>query len=123
MLRRRSPRGAGCPARPSAVSRTGSGFSAMTRKPRKDALRSVNLFADRRFPLGVERQVHVHARAEADEAVALAALQLGARLDVAKDAPRDQAGDLHAGHVAPGGGAQPEGVALVLERGFVERRA
>src|SRR4051812_23402212 len=115
MLRRRSPSGAGCAARDSAVSGSGSGSSAMSRKPRKDAFRSVNLFADRRFHLGVQRQGTRPPRAEADEAEALAALQLGARLDVAKDAPRDQAGDLHAGHVAPVGGAQPEGVALVLE--------
>ena len=42
--------------------------------------------------------------------------------NIAQDAPRDQPGDLHAGHVVAVARAQPERVALVLERGLVERR-
>src|SRR6266446_493782 len=116
MLRRRRPSGAGgIEASASSFLRLSSGPSAMSRKPRKDAPRSVNLFPDRRFQLGVERQVDIDARAEADEAEALAARELGAGADIAQDAPRDQAGDLHAGHVLPLAGLQPQGVALVLE--------
>ena len=43
-----------------------------------------------------QRQVHVDARAEADEAIALAAREALAYLRVAEDAARDQAGDLDA---------------------------
>src|SRR5260221_3454655 len=129
MLRwRRAPSGDGCSAG-AAFSSSGSrsGVSAMSQKPRQNAFRSVNLFAERRFYFRIERQVDVDARAEADEAEALAACQRGAGLDIAKDAPRDEAGDLHAGHVAPVGRAQPQSVALVLEgrpvQGGVEEAA
>src|SRR3982751_247465 len=51
------------------------------------------------------RKVDVHARAEADEAVALPARERVARLHVAEDAPRDEAGDLHAGDLGAVGEA------------------
>src|SRR5690349_21110190 len=103
-------------------SKSGSGPSAMLGESREDGLGSVNLFADRRFRLGVRRQVDVHARAEADEPVALAALQLGPRTHVAEDSPGDEAGDLHAGTLPAPWSLQPERVALVIERRLVERR-
>ena len=84
--------------------------------------RGVDLVADAAFGTAVERQIDVDARAEADEAEALAARERGARLDVAQDAPRDQAGHLHAGDVAPVVRREPERVALVLQRSLVERR-
>ena len=40
-------------------------------------------------------QVDVDARAEADQAEAVAGAEMRALLDEADDAPRDQAGDLH----------------------------
>src|SRR3981081_729373 len=124
MPRRRRPRGAGCAiaARSGSPPCSKSASSAMPGEPGKDAFSSVNLFADGRFDLGVEGQVDIHPRAEADEAEALALPELGARLDVAKDAARDQPRDLHAGDVLPVGRAQPERVALVAEGRLVERR-
>ena len=77
--------------------------------------------ADRDARLRRRLEVDVHARAEADEAVALAARERGTRLDVAQDAARDEARDLHAGDVVAVGGAQVQRVALVLERRLVER--
>ncbi len=44
-----------------------------------------------------------------------------AGLHVTEDAPRDEAGDLHARDVAPVGGAQVQRIALVLERRLVQR--
>src|SRR6266850_6723662 len=67
-------------------------------------------------------QVDVDARAEAYETIALAARKTVSRPDVAEDAPRDQAGHLHAGDVDTRLGAQVYRVALVVERRLVERR-
>ncbi len=73
------------------------------------------------FTSASQRQVHVHARAEADEAVALTALERGARVDVAEDPARDQAGDLHAGDALPVAGFDPQGIPFVLQRRLVQR--
>ncbi len=43
-----------------------------------------------------QRQVHIHARTKADEAIALAAREQSPVFDVAQDAARDQPGHLHA---------------------------
>ena len=66
-------------------------------------------------------EIDVDARAEADEAVALAARERVAGLHVAEDPPRDQSGDLHAGDVVAARRAQVQRIALVLERRLVER--
>src|SRR6185503_21241264 len=66
-------------------------------------------------------EIDVDARSEADEAVALPALESSARLDIAEDPPRDESRDLHAGHVLSRRRAQVQCIALVFERGFVER--
>src|SRR5229473_7545306 len=108
--RRRRPSGDGC-GEAAILSGSNSGASAMSGQPRKNAFASVNLFADPCLHLGVERQVEVHPRAEADEAEALALPELGAALDIAKDAARDQARHLDAGHVLAVGGLQPQRIA------------
>src|SRR5258708_16189311 len=122
LRRRRLPSGDGCGEAGAAISSgSNSGASAMSGQPRKDAFASVNLFADPCLHLGVERQVEVHPRAEADETEALALPELGAALDVAKDAARDQARHLDAGHVLAVGGLQPQRIALLLPRTPVAR--
>src|SRR4051812_48055606 len=68
---------------------------------RDDRLGGVDLVAHRDLGCGIRREINVDARAEADEAVALAARHRVAGLDVAKDATRDEAGDLDAGHILP----------------------
>src|SRR5207248_5066213 len=103
---------------PSSVSMSSS---AMFCEPRKHGFASVNLFADRCVQPGIERQVDIHARAEADEAEPVALAQDRAGLDVAQDAPGDKAGDLHASHILAVAGPQPQRGALVVERGLVER--
>src|SRR3954463_9978417 len=120
MPRRRSPPNAGRWPGVSSSSCSRSGSSAM--KPRDDGFTGGYLLANRRLDLGVERQVHVHARAEADEAEALAPRELAARANIAQDAPRNQPGDLHAGDVLAIARMQPDGVALVRERCLVECR-
>src|SRR6185436_5258766 len=62
---------------------------------------SLDLVADGDLRTGARRKVDVHARAEADEAVALAAMQALALVHVAQDAARDEAGDLHARDLHP----------------------
>src|SRR4051812_19230532 len=109
--RRRPPTGPGGAAVGSSGSR--SGASAISLKPGDDRYPGGHLLANRRLDLGVERQVHVHARAEADEAEALAPRELAARANIAQDAPRNQPGDLHAGDVLAIARMQPDGVALV----------
>src|SRR5205823_10454116 len=67
------------------------------------------------------RHIDIAARAEADEAVALAAREAVTRLDVAKNSTRDQPGDLDAGDINAGRRLQMQRVALVVERCLVER--
>src|SRR5205085_2204097 len=49
-------------------------------------------------------------------------VQFGACPNIAQDAPRDQAGHLHASDIHTVARTQPQRVALVLQRGLVERR-
>src|SRR5688572_1830597 len=127
MPRRRSPPSgiwrAPCAGWSRSASRSGSSSCTLATalQPRQHRFGGVHLLAEGRDELGVERQVDVDAGAEADEAEPLAFAQRGTRLDVAKDAARDQARHLHAGDVLAVGHAQPERVALVVERGLVER--
>src|SRR5436305_3983707 len=119
MPRRRSPPNGGRWPGTSSSSCSGSGSSAM--KPRDDGFTGGYLLADRSLDLGVERQVHVHARAEADEAEALSAGEVRAGGNIAQDASGDQARDLHAGDVGAATRAQPDRIALVGQRSLVER--
>src|SRR5258708_32454064 len=119
--RRRLPSCDGCGEAAALSSGSNSGASAMSGQPRKNAFASVTLFADPCLPLGIERQVEVHPRAEADEAEALAFPELGAALDIAEDAARDQSRHLDAGHILAIRGLQPQRIALVLQRRLVER--
>src|SRR5487761_1919293 len=82
---------------------------------------SIHLVAQRRLDARVGWQVHIDARAEADEAVALPAREFVSRLYVAQDAPRDQARHLHAGDVNAGVGSDPQRIALVFGRCLVQR--
>ena len=66
------------------------------------------------------RQVDVEARAEADQAEALAGLEPGAFTDEAYDAPCDETGDLHHREAAAVGKLDDEAVALVGLAGLVE---
>ena len=70
--------------------------------------------------LGCDGQVHINARAKADEAVALATVQRVARFDVAQDAPRNEPCYLHkcdcdGGAAGCSWGGDDYGVALVFE--------
>src|SRR5688572_25799810 len=58
----------------------------------------------------------MHAGAEADEAVALAAREPLPGTRVAQDAPGDQPSDLHASDVGPAWRPDPQRIALVLQR-------
>src|SRR5574340_1526436 len=78
-----------------------------------------HFLADRDFSARRRRQIDVHSRAEADEAVALAAHQLVADAHVAQDAARDQPGNLHAGDVAARA-LDPQRIALVFGGSLVE---
>src|SRR5487761_2451553 len=82
---------------------------------------SIHLVAQRRLDARVGWQVHIDARAEADKAVALPAREFVSRLDIAQDAPRDQASHLHAGDVNAGVGTDPQRIALVFGRRLVQR--
>src|SRR5688572_13025550 len=92
------------------------------RKYRQHRLRGVDLVSHARDRAHAHRQVDVDARAEADEAEALAAAQALTGGSVAEYPPRDEPGDLDAGDVGAGRGADPQRRALVLERRFRERR-
>src|SRR5882672_12823518 len=72
----------------------------------------VHLVAERGDGPRVLGEVDVDARAEADETEPLSPRETVALADVAQDAPRNQAGDLHAGHICAAAGLQPQGVAL-----------
>src|SRR5258708_32798503 len=102
-----SARGArSCPSSPK------TSRSPMRPQPGQDGTCCVDLVAERGLHVGVRRQVDVHARAEADESVALSPLQPVSLVNIAENAARDQTGDLHAGDVLPAGGLQPQRVAL-----------
>src|SRR5262245_44337498 len=64
------------------------------------------------------RQIHVHARAEPNEAEALAAREPLADSGIAQDASRDQHRDLHAGDVGPTRRSDPQRRPLVFEGRF-----
>src|SRR5687767_13940702 len=96
------------------------GSSAILGQSGDHAFGSVHLVAERSLHLRVEREVDVDARAEADEPVALPAHELRALLDIAQDAPCNQAGDLHARDVVARAGAKPQRVALVVAGSLVE---
>src|SRR6185312_12084679 len=87
----------------------------------EDRRRRLHDVADGGARLRVGRQVDVDTRAEADEAVARAARDAIAGLDVAEDAPRDEPRDLHDGDVDALAGAKVQRVALVGGRRLVER--
>ena len=70
--------------------------------------------------VGAGRQVGVEPRAVTDQAVGVADLELVADLDVADDAPRDQAGDLHGDHLDTVGRADQHAVALVVLAGGLQ---
>src|SRR5487761_2398983 len=82
---------------------------------------SIHLVAQRRLDARVGWQVHIDARAEADEAVALPTREFVARLDITQDAARDQTRDLHAGDVGTGISTDPQRIALVFGRRLVQR--
>src|SRR5690606_10986049 len=98
MPRRRSPPRPGA-ATPLPFSCSSSISSAIRGKPCDDRLAAGHLLADADGKARLEGQVDVDARAEADEAEALPLGERGAGVDVAEDAPGDEAGDLHAGDV------------------------
>jgi len=60
-------------------------------------------------------QIDIHAGTEANEAEPLPLLQSVFRLHITQDAARDQAGNLHAGHVRAAFGMDPQRIALILE--------
>src|SRR5487761_2674651 len=72
---------------------------------RDDRLGRVDPVADAGAGDSVGRQVQVDPRAKAYEPVALATGKTVAALRVAEDAPRNEAGDLHAGDLGAGGTA------------------
>src|SRR5574340_950675 len=78
-----------------------------------------HFLANRDFGARRRRQIDVHPRAEADEAVALAAPQRVTDAHVAQDAARDQPGNLHTGHIAACA-LDPQRIALVFGGGLVE---
>src|SRR6266540_500987 len=95
--------------------------SSMAWKRCDHRARCMDLVAQRRNERGVGRDIDVHAGAEADEAEALAARKNVALASMAEYASRDESGNLYAGDIGAPGGAQPERVALVLQRRLVER--
>src|SRR4029453_4972784 len=98
-------------------------FSACTASSEfgEDRLGGRDLVAHRHPRLRRRFEIDVHPRAEPDESVTLPTPERGAGFDGAKDPARNEASDLHAGHVMAVGCAQVQRVALVLERGLVER--
>src|SRR5882672_12587023 len=95
--------------------------SSMTRQRSDYRVGRVNLVPQRGNDLRVHRKVDVHPRAEPYEAETLAADEAVSLANVAKNAPSDQAGDLHAGDVDAFGRAQPQRAPFVLKGGLVER--
>src|SRR5690606_3416125 len=81
----------------------------------------LNLVADGNARAGTRRQVHVDARTETDEAVTLTRVEIVTRFHVAQNTLRDQAGHLYRSDHMTAWCAHHHGVALVLERGLVER--
>src|SRR5260370_17190118 len=73
--------------------------SSMARQRRDYRVGRVNLVPQRSNDLRVHREVDVHPRAEPYEAETLAADEAVSLANVAKNAPGDQAGALHAGDV------------------------
>src|SRR5215470_9922767 len=80
----------------------------------------VDLVANRDARRCAYGKVHVHARAEADEAVALAARKAVAAIDVAQDTSRNEPGYLYAGKFRAGRARDVQRAALVLQRSLVE---
>src|SRR5713226_2507084 len=95
--------------------------SSMAWKFGNHRARCVDLVTQRRHERSVRGDIDLHAGAEADEAEALAARKNVAFANIAEYAPRDESGNLYAGDIGAPGGAQPERVALVLQRRLVER--
>src|SRR3954467_887329 len=87
----------------------------------EDGGRRGHLFADRHARTAAHRQVYVDTRAEADEPVTLTA---GPRLTgahVAENTSRDQPGDLYRRDRLAAGRFDHHRIALVFERGLVDR--
>src|SRR5215831_1333989 len=82
--------------------------SAMVGQLGDHRARGIDLVAQRGPDDGALGQVDVDARAEADEAEALSPRQHVAAIDIAEDAPGNEAGDLYANHVRAAAGAKPD---------------
>src|SRR6476469_11277304 len=107
MPRRRASSSAGWCLRACSIG-VATALALAARQLGEDGRARLHHVADRYLRARFGRQVHVHARAEADEAVALAAREALARLHVAEDAPRDEAGDLDARNLGARVGAHDE---------------
>ena len=79
---------------------------------------STHLLADHDLDAGIQRQVQIDPRTKTNEAITLATAQWRSRLDVAKDARRDEAGNLNTGDIPAISRLQPQGIALVFCRGL-----
>ena len=110
------------------VLRGGGGFAFRLRcggcgkrQAGKDGFAGAHFVADGDVGNGIDGQIDIDARAEADKAVALAAHHAFAGVHIAEHAAGDESGHLHEGDVAAAAGGEQHGVALVFGAGFIQR--